>query len=290
LARLLKGMHEINNDLYDLYLIDLWGVIHDGEHIFNEAKECLYQLLDLKKTIVFLSNSPKRSYIIQNHLQKMGLPKNLKYTIYTSGEYAYKELNSNRITRKNETKIKAFFLGPSHHEKFKEGLPFEFVRDITNSNLIINTGFIREGDKIENYQDILELAKAKNLTLHCINPDFFAIDCGRKILCAGLIADKYQALEGTVIYYGKPHSPIYHSIYNQYKIPKGRMLAIGDSLYSDIKGAKSFGIASVLILSGIHAMNADCLSLNTSKITEKAQALFKEKNISPNYMMMHFKW
>lgn len=267
-------------DRYDLFLIDLWGVVYDGTQIYPEVNSCLNKLLLQNKKIVFLSNSPKLNLTVKENLAAAGLNLNSQYFILSSGEFASKQLNKTAALQQQQV----YFIGPSSHQDFKDHLNLNYTQTIANCDMMIVSGF-EANYVLDDYALSLDLARERKLTMHCINPDKFAIVGEHKIPCAGLIADKYQQLGGDVIFYGKPYLPIYESLYHNFNIPKERIVAIGDSLMADIQGAENFNIDSLLILSGIHAQEIDFEPRTSVYSAAKLQQLFSLYRTKPTYMM-----
>ena len=274
----LKSLKEIE-DKYDIFFIDLWGVIHNGLQLFESIENVLNRLKKKNKVIFFITNAPRRSFVIADQLNDFGLSKNFYDRIISSGEITWLSL------KKNYEKKKCFMIGPPRDYHLVEGLDIEVVEDYSNGvDIIINTGPWGDDDILENYTDLLNSLIKFNSLMICSNPDKTVIRGKNFMICAGLLAEYYEKIGGEVIYYGKPHNNIYEFCY---KLIEGdnKILVIGDSLENDIKGANLQKLDSVLITDGIHR------DVNNNKDIdkEKLDDLIKKKNIKPKFVMRKLK-
>ena len=270
----LKSLKEIE-DKYDIFFIDLWGVIHNGLQLFESIENVLNRLKKKNKVIFFITNAPRRSFVIADQLNDFGLSKNFYDRIISSGEITWLSL------KKNYEKKKCFMIGPPRDYHLVEGLDIEVVEDYSNGvDIIINTGPWGDDDILENYTDMLNSLIKFNSLMICSNPDKTVIRGKNFMICAGLLAEYYEKIGGKVIYYGKPHSNIYEFCY---KLIEGenKILVIGDSLENDIKGANLQKLDSVLITDGIHRE----VNNNKDIDKEKLDDLIKKKNIKPKFVM-----
>ena len=236
---------------YDVYFIDLWGVIHNGVHLFKNAINVLKELRNLKKKIILISNAPRSNATVKQFLKKLNFDLNLIDILVTSGDVTKNYIQKN----KNKT---FYHLGPVKDNDLFEGIT-NIYSDIDKSNEIICTGLVDKiGSNISDYQSHFENWIAKEKIFVCANPDE-VVSRGNQIeFCAGSLAKYYKKLGGGVVYFGKPYEHIYKfaklSIETKIGnlIEKKRILAVGDNLKTDICGAQNFNIASLLILNGIY--------------------------------------
>ena len=236
---------------YDVYFIDLWGVIHNGVHLFKNAITVLKELRKLKKKIILISNAPRSNTTVKQFLKKLNFDLNLIDILVTSGDVTKNYIQKN----KNKT---FYHLGPVKDNDLFEGIT-NIYSDIDKSNEIICTGLVDKiGSNISDYQSHFENWIAKEKIFVCANPDE-VVSRGNQIeFCAGSLAKYYKKLGGRVMYFGKPYEHIYKfaklSIETKIGnlIEKKRILAVGDNLKTDIYGAQNFNIASLLILNGIY--------------------------------------
>ena len=268
----LKNFSEIYEN-YDVFIVDLWGVVHNGEKIFNGIFEVLDKIKLLNKKVFFMTNAPRRSQVIENQLSVFGLKRSLYECVISSGEITWQSL------KKKKYKF-CYIIGPERDHHLIKGLDYQVSKDYKNVEIIINTGPWGFDDKLENYKPILEgLAQSKPLMI-CSNPDKIVVRGDRFVICAGLLAQYYESIGGKVTYFGKPYNEIYNYCYE--KIPqknRRKILVIGDSLDNDITGAKNQNLDSLLVTDGIHR------DVNSEKSIDKAKLndLIKKKKITPTY-------
>ncbi|MFQ3307548.1 MAG: HAD superfamily hydrolase (TIGR01459 family) [Candidatus Midichloriaceae bacterium] len=268
---------------YDIILMDLWGVIYDGIHLYDGAVETLKKLKQLNKKVIFLSNVPRRSSTIEKMLLGFGIDKSLYFNIITSGEFVYHSLHKSKNFGK-----KYFYLGsPASEEVILNVKDYERVSNAKDADFSILAGTKGETGTTDYYEEALALSKEAikyNLLLLCTNPDKTSITkCGEIHPCSGKIAEKYEESGGKVFYFGKPHKEFYEyaleGITNLESV-----LAIGDSLANDIRGANSIEINSVLVSSGVHRHHLE-IKLGEQPHKDVLQALFEKYSTKPTYVV-----
>ena len=239
----LDGLEEII-DQYDAYIIDLWGVIHDGFEIYPSVLSCLEYLKNHQKSVFFLSNSPRRMQNVQEQLDHLGIPRRLYQGLHTSGEDAYETLSAKQDAFYHSLGSHVYPLSLQSHGQLFKDLHLILVNHVKEASFILNTG--PETTHVHQFDEILQEAASLDLPMICVNPDISVIGGGKVTLCAGAIAERYKELGGQVRYHGKPYPQIYDSLLRKMgygkeagaqKTDVRRILAIGDSLVTDIKGA-----------------------------------------------------
>ena len=248
-------MRELNHlsevfDAYDTFVIDLWGVIHDGISLNEKAIEAVDQLKKHSKKIVFLSNAPRPSAKVVDFLLKMKIDKKYLSNVMTSGEAAMHAINKNKFGKK------FFHLGPP-----RDATIFEKVKEnktiIDSCDFILCTGLFDEDDpdlnKVQLHENDLDyyknfLIKHISKKLVCTNPDLIVHRGNKEEYCAGYIAKIFEEMGGKVIYYGKPYKEIYEMCFEASE----KVLAIGDNLRTDIKGANNLNKDCIFISNGVH--------------------------------------
>ena len=240
-------------DGYDAFVLDLWGVIHDGVHLYPGVADTLGRLKALGKPYVMLTNAPRRSASIRRAMARMGLPEDLAQNVMSSGEATWLALRDRAQGWLAGLGDRCLHIGPERDNGLFEGLDVEKVASVDDAGFIVNTGPWEDDETVADYEDIMQKGAARSLKMICANPDLEVIRGGRRIICAGALAQRYEALGGTVRYYGKPYRPIYDTCFAALGVfdPR-RILAIGDSLRTDIAGATSIGMDAVLVIGGIH--------------------------------------
>ncbi len=265
-------------DKYENYIIDQWGVMHDGSKGYKNAIEAIDYLKKKKKNLFIISNSSKRNASSEAKLPKLGFKKSSFVKVLTSGEMIWKLIQK----KYSETKVKkkCFHIYNENKEdglSYRNGLNLSFVDKIDDADLILACTPCADMEIID-YIPILDKAISRKLIMYCANPDFETIEKNKKqnIFCMGVIAEIYKKMGGNIIIQGKPEKNIYSEATKSIKLDKVKTVAIGDSIFHDIKGANNFSIDSVLVKSGIHK------DLNTINM------LSKNHQISPTYLINDF--
>ena len=247
--RELNHLSEIFN-AYDTFIIDLWGVIHDGINLNKKAIEAVGELKKNSKKIVFLSNAPRPSSKVVDFLLKMKMDEKYLTNVMTSGEAAMQAINQNKFGKK------FFHLGPPRDASIFEKVKVNKT-EIDKCDFILCTGLFDEdnldSDKPQLHEDDLDyyknfLIKHISKKLICTNPDLTVHRGKKEEYCAGYIAKIFEELGGKVIYYGKPHKDIYDMCFKSNE----KVLAIGDNLRTDIKGANNLNKDCLFISNGVH--------------------------------------
>lgn len=230
---------------YRLILCDVWGVVHDGVHLYPGAAERLKRWRDEGRFVVLITNAPRTAAAVEAQLARIGLPRDAYDAVATSGEAGIAALNA--LGRP------VGFVGTAADREILEGRGVRIADGKEFSDLAC-TGLEEERPQLEDYLGDLELWMSQDVHMHCLNPDRMVIRGGVPEACAGAIADLYQGLGGRVTWYGKPHAAIYeHALHLAGDPPKDEVLAIGDALQTDILGAAWMGFDTVYVSGGIHA-------------------------------------
>lgn len=251
--RFLNGFAEIASE-YDGFILDLWGVIHDGVTPIAGAPECLKRLHEAGKRAVLLSNAPRRSAVIAYQLGKMGIPGDHYSAIMTSGEATYLMLRDRPDAWYRALGDRMFYIGPKRDLNVVDGLELTVVEDPEDASFVLNAGpdHLADPSEAAAYDPVLERCAARQLPMICANPDLEVIRGGVRVLCAGALALRYIEMGGDARLLGKPDPEIYRPILGMLDVPKGCVLAVGDALRTDIAGAAAFGVDSCWVLGGLH--------------------------------------
>lgn len=238
---------------YDGMILDLWGVIHDGERPYPGVVECLDRLTAAGKRLCLLSNAPRRTDGVIAKLEAMGIGRDRYHHVMTSGEATYTALRDRDDSWHAALGERLYHLGPDRDVDVYEGLPYAVSPAPEDADFVVNTGPLDFDDTTEDYEPILQACIARGLPMICANPDLVVMVGPRLVICAGTLAARYEALGGDVLYHGKPHAPVYARCLALMGIGnKRRILAVGDSLRTDVAGANAAGIDSALVTGGIH--------------------------------------
>lgn len=240
-------------DRYDAFIVDLWGVMHDGITAFPEAVEALEAMKAAGKRAVILSNAPRRADVVTARNAELGIAADLAHAVLSSGEDAWQHLNSRPDAWYETLGRYCYHLGPARDHGMREGLDLDFVDKLGEAEFILNTGNLEASDKVETYREFLEEGLARKLPMVCANPDLEVIRGGRREICAGALAQAYEQMGGAVRWHGKPHPEVYRSCFALLPdLEPARIAAIGDSLRTDVAGAAAAGIDSIFVAGGIH--------------------------------------
>lgn len=280
--RFIKGMAEILDD-YDGFIVDLWGVVHNGHNLYPGVIPCLEEMKARSKRIVFLSNAPRRAHAALSRLEEMGLPEGLYEGLVTSGEAVHGALKDRTHDWAQALGSKCYHIGATKDLSLFEEEVCERVERIEEAGFILNSGIECAGQTVEDFEDILQQALTLNLPMVCANPDL-VVHIGTSLeYCAGAIAKRYQDLGGTVHFMGKPYGEVYARVLNHF--PSGaRLLAIGDAFETDIKGAQAYGLDSAFVGGGIHRGD---LQIQEGELPqpELMEHLCDRYGVSPTYVI-----
>lgn len=234
---------------YDAFLIDLWGVIHDGNNLYPGVLETLAHLRDAGKPAVFLSNAPRVAAKAIANLDRLGITPDLYRDVVTSGQVAHDWLRDATPFGKNY-----YYLGPGKDEDIIADLPdYVQVPEPRDADFILCTGYEYDLQPHEEVIPTLARLLEAELPMLCTNPDLEVVKIdGTRQLCAGECAGEYARMGGNVTYIGKPHAEVY--AVGQQLLGTGNILAIGDNPLTDILGANRAGIDSLLITGGVLSM------------------------------------
>jgi HAD superfamily hydrolase (TIGR01459 family) len=252
-AHLIAGLRELA-PRYDGFILDLWGVIHDGLAPIPGAIDCLRSLNDAGKRIVLLSNAPRRADDVIRRITALGVPVGLYHNVMSSGEETWQHLKRRDDPFYAALGRRCLHIGSERDLEIREGLGLEYVERPQEAQFILNTGPAGWDDRIEDYEPLLRAALARDLPMVCANPDLVVQRGSTLHLCAGALANWYEEAGGRVRWHGKPYRSVYEACLGLLAVAeRSRILAVGDSLRTDIAGAAGAGIDSLLIAGGIHA-------------------------------------
>ena len=258
-TRILPGLSEIAAR-YDALICDVWGVLHNSVIAKAPAVDALRRFRAVHGPVILLTNAPRPVADVLVQFARIGVPQDCYDAIMTSGVAARLELERRATTHR----LPMFHLGPERDRGVFEGLNVDCVGPDA-AEVVLCTGFHdHERETPDDYRDLLARLRARNLTLLCANPDIQVQVGDRLVYCAGAMARAYEAIGGSVVYFGKPHRPIYEAALRLAEEAAGRPiarpLAIGDGTATDIKGANGVGIDALFIADGIHGEEIGALT------------------------------
>ncbi len=252
----IDGLHEIA-DRYEAILCDGWGVLIDGKRHFPQAAEALRRFRARGGTVVVITNASRPDDEVRRQLLGLGVPQDSFDDLASAGELALREM----VARKGQA---VYHLGPARDDGlFREaarrlGAPVMRVGPDA-ADYVVCTGLLNERDETPaDYDELLARLMARDLTMLCANPDIVVAIGNDLVYCAGALAERYAAIGGRVLTFGKPHAPIYAAALSRLerlrgrKLEKSRILAIGDGAFTDLAGAGRAGLDLLFILHGVH--------------------------------------
>jgi HAD superfamily hydrolase (TIGR01459 family) len=270
---------------YDLLLCDVWGVIHNGVESFPPACEALKRARDNGKTVLLISNSPRPAKGVVPQLDALHVPRESYDDMVTSGDVTSAEIRE----RPGQS---VFHLGPPRDLPIYQGLKVE-LKDVETADYVVCSGLFDDTKETpEDYRSVLERMKARGLFMLCANPDVVVERGSELVYCAGALADLYKSMGGDVLYAGKPYAPIYERTLARAQtlrgreVPLHRVLAIGDSVRTDLTGAASLGVDFLFLTAGIHAGEIG----GDADPDPKTLKLFFEENRMPKAVMHRLVW
>ncbi|MBR0679669.1 TIGR01459 family HAD-type hydrolase [Roseomonas eburnea] len=275
-------------DRYDGFVLDLWGVVHDGRKPYPGVPGALAELKARGKAVVFLTNAPRRAWFIQGMLDRMGLDRALYDGIMSSGEASWMHLKHRTDPWFAKLGPRCVHIGPERDLSVVEDGAAEIVDDPKDADFLLNTGPdpARGPHSPDPYRPALEACAAAGLPMLCVNPDRAVMVGGDKLICAGALADIYLELGGAVMEIGKPDPAIYEPVLDLLGQPaRHRVLAIGDTPHTDLAGAQAAGLDALWALTGLaadaHGENPD---------PDRLAAVAHEEGVRPIAAVRALRW
>ena len=252
--RIISGLSEIASG-YDALICDVWGVLHNGYRSEPHAVAALYGFRADHGPVVLLTNAPRPIVDVESLLKRVGVPLDCYDAIVSSGAVAREDIER-RIAAAGRT-LRVYHLGPDRDGGVLGGLDIVRV-EVPEAEVVLCTGLYDDTtESADDYAGLFDEMRARGLTMLCANPDIVVQRGDRLIWCAGALAQAYERIGGEVIYYGKPHRPIYEATLAAARQAAGREivrpLAVGDGADTDILGANRAGIDALFVAQGIHA-------------------------------------
>ena len=280
--RLIDGLRAIAGN-YDGFIVDLWGVVHDGVAPYPAALDCLDHLRG--RRVLLLSNAPRRAASARRMLERMGVDDGLYTDILTSGEAAWLALRDRTDPWFARLGTRCYHLGPQRDRNVLDGLGLEVVGTPSEAEFMLNTGpddDVADASDLSVFVPELLSCLRAGLPMICANPDLIVMRGGVRLLCAGALAEYYRHAGGDVFSLGKPDPAIYAMALGLLAVPAARVLAIGDSLHTDIAGAAGCGLDSVWVLDGIHC--------NETSDQDATRKLASDRSLSPTAVIRRLAW
>lgn len=272
MTEFINSLTEVAAD-YDALVLDQWGVLHDGTAPYPKALAAIEALMARGTCLVVLSNSGKRALPNRARIDEMGFPQDAFVEVMTSGEALWRDIEAARV---DATRFFAIERSSGDAARWAEGLSIALV-DLASADAVLLMG-LPDATELSDWNDALRQIEAKRLNVYCSNPDIMSPrDGGKTVASPGALAETYRARGGSVVYYGKPHRPIFKAL--ETTLGTTRLLMIGDSLDHDIAGAHGAGWDSVLVQGGLYSAR-----FSQGSEDEVLAQLCKEKSVAlPTY-------
>jgi len=271
---------------YDVLLCDVWGVVHNGVHAFADPCDALMRARARGATVIFITNAPRPSEVVARQLERLQVPRETHDAIVSSGDVTRSVIQS----RPGQT---LFHLGPERDRSIFAGLNLRFA-PLKTADYVVCSGLLDdENETPDDYRERLQAMLARKLFMVCGNPDIVVERGDRLVYCAGAIADIYASLGGEVLYAGKPYRPIYDLALAKAEAGNGRktelrrVLAVGDSVRTDLAGARALGVDCLFITSGIHSEE---LGTREHPESHAISGLFATAGELPKAVMRQLAW
>jgi HAD superfamily hydrolase (TIGR01459 family) len=273
--------------VYDVLLCDVWGVVHNGLESFPAACDALQRFRGSGGTVILITNAPRPGASVGRILDRLKVPRDAYDAIVSSGD-----VTRGVVESRHGQKI--FHLGPDRDLPIYAGLNVTFAPAETADYVVCSGLFDDTRETPDDYRELLAAMRARSLFMLCANPDIVVERGEDLIYCAGALADAYAEIGGEVLYCGKPHAPIYETALGQAARVRGgeppplnRVLAIGDSIRTDLTGAVKFGVDCLFVVSGIHA--ADVRGAGVDDLSGLLSA-FRTAGVAPKAVMRNLQW
>jgi HAD superfamily hydrolase (TIGR01459 family) len=279
-------------DGFDAFVLDQWGVLHDGSRAFAAALDAVDHLLAAGKVIVTLSNSGRRAATAEAQMKAMGLPVERFRANVTSGETAVAALAAGEIAGVKLPGRRCYLLCRDGDRSIPDAAGLEVVARPADADFVLVAGIHGDARDLASYLDELAPAIARRLPLVCTNPDRVAVSPSGNLLAPGGLAHAYgEAAAVAPLFVGKPHRPVYERCRRALPdVASPRICAVGDSLEHDVKGAHDAGLATVFCLDGIHAAAFDLTRPARANLAAVERLAARHGGVAPDYVITRLAW
>ena len=276
-------------EAFDGFILDQWGVLHDGTRSYAGAAECLARLRSCGKRIVVLSNSGKREDYNLDLMRRMGFATDLFDRFVSAGEDARHAIGARTTAFHRALGTRCFAFTRDADRAVLEGIGLEFVDRVEDAQFLAVLGTDSPRRLVVDYAAELRIGIERRLLMICANPDLWRFAPDGMIEAPGVLARGYEELGGQVFYHGKPHPAIYASCLDALGCPRERVLALGDSIEHDILGANRVAVRSALVAGGVHA-SALALAWGQLPTAEVWRGFAADAVARPDYLLPAFVW
>lgn len=287
------GISDIS-DSYNAFIIDQWGVLHNGEHAYEGVVDCLKELKSRNKYIIILSNSGKRAEANADNLKRLGIGHGLYDKIVTSGEITWQGLKDQTEGYFQKLGTRCYLISRGGDRTIVDGLGLEITDKIEEADFLLISGAdLPDKNMIDHYEHDLKIAVRRRLKAICANPDNRVVLGAELVMGPGLIARRYEDFGGVVHYIGKPYKPIFQyciKLLQDREIYPGETVMVGDTMAHDIMGAAAVNIDTCLVKNGLHA--GAFKQCHTALDVDRAlnTLTLQYNNVRPTYLVDRLKW
>lgn len=283
------GLYELMH-AYDGFIIDQWGVLHNGMDVHPATLQALSKMKAQKKQVIILSNSGKRADYNKERLAELGIKQSYYQDIVTAGEVVWQGLNTRDNGVFEGLGDICYLISRNNDRELLKGLDIVVTDQIEDADFLLITGVDAPEKSIEDYEPALRKAVAKGLPAICANPDLITVFGNERQMGPGAVAQRYKEFGGVAHFIGKPHKPIFQKCLDSFKnVIPSRVLMIGDSLYHDVAGAKTLNLDTAFITSGIHSPNFK-ENMSMEQKSRNLEHLIQNYGVRPEWAMDRLIW
>ncbi len=275
---------------HDAFIVDQWGVLHDGHAPYAGAIDCLQRMRRAGKTVVILSNSGKRGEDNARLLVRMGFARDLFDAVVCAGDDARDAVLHDPDPFYRTLGLRCLPMARSEDLHLTDGLNLQRVTDVERADFLFVLSMDAPAQSVASWEPTLQRAAARGLPMVCGNPDLARVSASGELFEApGLLAKRYAAIGGAVRMHGKPSPRIYDTCLRAVPCPRQRIAGVGDSLLHDVVGAAGVGLTSVFVAAGVHR---DALGIEFGQLPDAAtcEQLYLQFGARPDYLVPTFRW
>lgn len=274
---------------YDGFLLDQWGVLHDGGEALPGALECLTHLREAGKRVVILSNSGRSGKANVRNMLRFGIEPRFYDAVVTAGDAAREALHARNDPFHRALGRRALVIARDEDAARADEFGLTAAPDAASADLVLVLSLPDDRRSAGDYEPLLAAARRRDLPLVCANPDVVVVQPGAVVDAPGAVAQRYEAMGGRVRYHGKPWPGIYALAMARLGVDAGRVVAVGDSMAHDVAGAHGAGIACALVAGGIHR---EALGVAPGELPDAARwaAFAASTEPVPEYVIATFRW
>ena len=275
---------------HDAFILDQWGVLHDGHTPYPGAIDGLQRMRAAGKAILILSNSGKRGEDNAQLIARMGFARELFDSVVCAGDDARDAILNDLDPFYRTLGPRCLALTRAEDTGLAEGLGRQLVTDVEEADFVLTLTMDAPYQSVALWEPLLARAAARGLPMVCGNPDLHRVTpTGALLEAPGMVAQRYAALGGQVRMHGKPHLRIYDTCLRALPFPRQRIAAIGDSLLHDVVGATAAGVTSVLVAAGVHRAELG-IALGEMPNADRCEKLYRHHAARPDYVIPAFRW